>query len=255
MCPPRKDKKSAFTLAEVLITLGIIGVVAAMTLPSLIGNYQKTQTVNQLKKIYSELNQAIRMAESEYGTMDSWDFTDFPTANARNEYFGENYLFKNIKVVQKCVPTSAKCWKDPVSIDGVPYRGGAYINATAPGKATFVTASGYSVHYWVHGTGDGGWFWVDINGPKRGNSVVGKDVFPFGFSWGLRANSIYRPGFYPVGLKYTENHPTRDDLMNGTMPELPEFVCKKGTGQTSAGGFCGAVIMLDGWQIKDDYPW
>ena len=39
-----------FTLAEVLITLGIIGVVAALTLPSLITNYQKKQIVAQLKK-------------------------------------------------------------------------------------------------------------------------------------------------------------------------------------------------------------
>ncbi len=43
--------KKAFTLAEVLITLGIIGVVAAMTLPSLVGNYKKKVTVTRLKKI------------------------------------------------------------------------------------------------------------------------------------------------------------------------------------------------------------
>ena len=42
--------KKAFTMAEVLITLGIIGIVAAMTLPSLVGNYQKKQTAMQLKK-------------------------------------------------------------------------------------------------------------------------------------------------------------------------------------------------------------
>lgn len=43
-------QKKAFTLAEVLITLGIIGVVAAMTLPTLVGEYQKKQTATQLKK-------------------------------------------------------------------------------------------------------------------------------------------------------------------------------------------------------------
>ena len=42
------NKKFAFTLAEVLITLGIIGVVAAMTMPSLIANYQEKQRVSQL---------------------------------------------------------------------------------------------------------------------------------------------------------------------------------------------------------------
>lgn len=52
-------KLRAFTMAEVLITLGIIGIVAAMTLPSLIGNYQKKQTAIQLKKFYSIMQQAI----------------------------------------------------------------------------------------------------------------------------------------------------------------------------------------------------
>ncbi|MBS5801473.1 MAG: type II secretion system protein [Brachyspira sp.] len=43
----------AFTLAEVLITLGIIGVVAAMTLPTLINSYKKQQTVTHLQKVYT----------------------------------------------------------------------------------------------------------------------------------------------------------------------------------------------------------
>ena len=42
------NRKVAFTLAEVLITLGIIGVVAAMTMPSLIQNYQEKATVTKL---------------------------------------------------------------------------------------------------------------------------------------------------------------------------------------------------------------
>ena len=44
---------TAFTLAEVLVTLGIIGVVAAMTLPALVQNYKEKATVTQLKKVYS----------------------------------------------------------------------------------------------------------------------------------------------------------------------------------------------------------
>ena len=50
-----KHKKFAFTMAEVLITLGVIGVVAAMTLPPLIENYQKTVWVKQLQKNYSKI--------------------------------------------------------------------------------------------------------------------------------------------------------------------------------------------------------
>ncbi|PWL80398.1 hypothetical protein DBY21_01910 [Candidatus Gastranaerophilales bacterium] len=50
---------TGFTLAEVLITLGIIGIVAAMTLPSVIGKYQKKVTVERLKKVYTSLSQAL----------------------------------------------------------------------------------------------------------------------------------------------------------------------------------------------------
>lgn len=67
-------KKSAFTLAEVLITLGIIGVVAALTMPAVIANYQKQETVSKLKKFYSVMQQAITRAELEYGNIEDWDF-------------------------------------------------------------------------------------------------------------------------------------------------------------------------------------
>ena len=52
-------EKFAFTLAEVLITLGIIGIVSAMTIPTLINNYQKKVTVTRLQQTYSMLNQAL----------------------------------------------------------------------------------------------------------------------------------------------------------------------------------------------------
>ena len=51
--------KKGFTLAEVLVTLGIIGVVSAMTVPTLMQNYQKKSYVTQLHKVYNELNQVL----------------------------------------------------------------------------------------------------------------------------------------------------------------------------------------------------
>ena len=44
------NRRAAFTLAEVLITLGIIGVVAALTIPTLIANYKKKQAISKLQK-------------------------------------------------------------------------------------------------------------------------------------------------------------------------------------------------------------
>ncbi len=59
-------KKSGFTLAEVLITLGIIGVVAAMTIPNLIANTNGAKFRSQFKKSVSTLNQAGLMAQAQY---------------------------------------------------------------------------------------------------------------------------------------------------------------------------------------------
>ena len=64
-------KKAAFTLAEVLITLGIIGVVTAMTMPSLIQNYQEKATVTKLKKCYSLVSQAYVSILNDEGGSDT----------------------------------------------------------------------------------------------------------------------------------------------------------------------------------------
>ena len=59
--------KPAFTLAEVLITLGIIGVVAAMTIPTLIANTNSAKYRSQFKKTISTLSQAARLNQANYG--------------------------------------------------------------------------------------------------------------------------------------------------------------------------------------------
>ena len=59
--------KSAFTLAEVLITLGIIGVVAALTLPSLIANYKNKEYATRAKHTYSLISQAIQKYQADAG--------------------------------------------------------------------------------------------------------------------------------------------------------------------------------------------
>ncbi len=62
-----KKVKFGFTLAEVLITLGIIGVVAAMTIPTLIANTRSQQYRSRFKKTVSTLSQAARMSQAQYG--------------------------------------------------------------------------------------------------------------------------------------------------------------------------------------------
>ena len=55
-------KKLGFTMAEVLITLGIIGIVAAMTIPQVINGYKEREYIAKLKKFYTIINQTMMMA-------------------------------------------------------------------------------------------------------------------------------------------------------------------------------------------------
>lgn len=65
-------QKRGFTLAEGLITLGIIGVVAAMTIPTLMSTFAKQRTETQLKAFYSRINQTIKMSIADNGDPDGW---------------------------------------------------------------------------------------------------------------------------------------------------------------------------------------
>ena len=60
--------KKGFTLAEVLITLGIIGVVAAMTMPTLMSKYRGHVAVQKLKKVSTILLQVAQKADYDNGT-------------------------------------------------------------------------------------------------------------------------------------------------------------------------------------------
>ncbi len=66
--------KNGFTMAEVLITLGIIGIVAAMTLPALVQKYQNYIVENRMKKFYSIINQAVMRAKLDFGDYEGWSY-------------------------------------------------------------------------------------------------------------------------------------------------------------------------------------
>ena len=98
-----------FTLAEVLITLGIIGVVASLTMPSVIANYQKEKTVSYVKKFYNEINNAVRMAVVDNGDVELWMEDPRTTNYSANLTFVQNYIlpYINYLKVDNCYSTRA----------------------------------------------------------------------------------------------------------------------------------------------------
>lgn len=94
-----QSPKVGFTLAEVLITLGIIGVVAAITIPTLMQKYYEKQTVAKLKETYSILSQALKSASQEEGLPEEWDCNKADKESAEK---GAAIFKKYIKVATDC---------------------------------------------------------------------------------------------------------------------------------------------------------
>ena len=231
-------RKVAFTLAEVLITLGIIGVVAALTLPSVVKNYQKKVTVERLKKTYSTLSQAVQMSVKDNDEIEGWNF-DLSTKDFMDKYLIP--YIKDIKSEDEKVLENQSAQRY-VLADGTAIRAWSWNNSKV--KPFFM-------------------LYVDINGDKSPN-IYGKDIFIFHIfsqeaNWynagsGNVAQDIPKAGLYPDGYGYS-----RDTMLNNGWRG-----CNKRGGKATSdgveldnagGAFCTALIMYDGWQIKEDYKW
>lgn len=175
----------AFTLAEVLITLGIIGVVAAMTLPSLINNAKDKAIIAQLKKSYSVLSQALLLAKNEHEDYVYWNIVDYDMNSTKEIY---NYLRPHMKVLKECENKSG-CWAQVIDLKN------SNINSTAgmgDSVYNFTLVDGVNVSMNIYSSESDRTlygvtdfplspflgFWVDVNGDKKPNQL-GRDVFLF----------------------------------------------------------------------------
>lgn len=232
----KKNKyKLAFTLAEVLITLGVIGVVAALTIPTLITNYQKHQTVTQLQKAYSQINQAFLNAKLEMGDSAQWSKPVVNQDPIESLDWWNTYFLPNAKL-----STSKTCVDD--NFYECISNTSKYLDGTTMGWTTNLPAillndgSVIKLGSVSNTANASATIWVDLNGKQKPN-IVGKDLFLIQF-------------YLQNGLTVLSGYPTTKDvlLQDGSAR------CNKNTG-SSKGTSCGYIIQQDGWQIKDDYPW
>lgn len=177
--------KKAFTLAEVLVTLGIIGVVAAMTMPVLMNNARDKELVARFKKAYSLLSQATIMASMEYPVED-WNMR---AANLSDTEIIYNYYKPHLSITQDCgcSKRALGCWsKDATrTINGSIYTYG-HEKGIGDTYCAVRLADGMNLSFDTWGPSDLGvtsssdvfFFYVDVNGDKKPN-VLGKDVFQF----------------------------------------------------------------------------
>jgi len=159
------EKRAAFTLAEVLITLAIIGVVAAMTIPTLISNYQEKANVTKLKVTYSMLANAWQLAYANKGEFKDGDPDDL-----------YNYISPYIKFSKYCGRETG-CWPDLM----VKFLHGTdWVNIDSyTNYRKAIISNGSLIQFYARSYDNKApEFRVDINGFAGPNSL-GKDIFYF----------------------------------------------------------------------------
>ncbi|MBR1943814.1 hypothetical protein IJ843_08785 [bacterium] len=164
--------------------MGIIGVVAALTLPNLNGSTGEKEKVTKLKKIYSDLNDAFGRAVAVYGPIETWGFS-----GSDSNYRGAERIVEFMKLSKICGLTNPdNCLNYKAATGGT--------NTSMP---TYITSDGTGLVFWVATAcnnnsiyGECGAIEIDIDGPNKGKTQKGVDYFSF---------AIRKDGIYPSGSK------------------------------------------------------
>lgn len=173
-------KNKAFTLAETLVVMGIIGVVAALTIPNLSSSTANKENVARVQKAYSTINEAFERVQAEYGNIQRWPNRDFGWNGNNDTDFFANRMSEYLKVSKNCARNANQgCMASSVK----------YLNGTSTTSGySAVTDADTSAYKMIlaDGTGlaiqvvSGSIFMnVDIDGPRKGSGTIGKDWFRF----------------------------------------------------------------------------
>lgn len=253
----RSSNNRGFTLAEVLITISIIGIVAALTIPGLVAKYQKQVTMTKVYKFYSMINQAVRIATIEHGEPDVWIYpggiemgnNTTITVNYKNNLeFVNKYFRPYIKVL------SCENWKlgssaqDAAAIMCHFPSGDAIVLGVYQGGASGINNISVDIYY--------------ISDFKRSQLTSGKYL------------TDPRRVFYFSMQKESDNGTEKDHIANTNVKNknfvVPyvlnwdgtiEGLTKRGTKYSCSSGYtfypayCTKLLELNNWKVPDEYPW
>lgn len=221
--PAEQSKRIAFTLAEVLITLGIIGVVAALTIPTLIAKHQEKTRITKLKKIYSQLQNAFNLAVYENGPLETWGMANtYKRVDAENytiDHSGRNLFMANITKYLKSAPPNTKILSNgSYSLDGRKIGEASSVGGTATSlnddKGWFITADGYYIRVgWVNSSNSLD-FWVVLPNEKEEKTGVTKFHF-----------YVNNKGFIPDGTNQTDFSKNCDVKSNSIASDINGKTC------------------------------
>ena len=267
--------KKAFTMAEVLITLGVIGIVVAMTLPSLINRMNDKQNIAKWKKEYSVLSNAFNIILAEdipicmyysangdctYGDKGYLDFSAEFMEKIKNTLQVVSFCSKSGKVDRnyECDNYNSDYWKKNskykwsgtaniysqykalgVSKMSNPNSYSPYgLNAYNFNTMAYLLNDGAAVYF--GGLWDGPWIVVDVNNFQNGPNEVGRDVFI------IKVYSNYRKREHwmrPAGAKDTPGYNKAESGSYGCSSKIG--LQTSNTIYDAAGAGCSAKYLLE----------
>ncbi|MCK7488699.1 MAG: type II secretion system GspH family protein [Bacillus subtilis] len=261
-----KKKSLGFTLAELLITLTIIGIVATLTIPALQRAYEKQQIVTSLQTVVTTGNAALKKMAADKGCIDdllcSGVFEHSGRTAAEHTKDVGDELVKYFNVAKNCSnTTNMNCWAASYNYN----FDGSGSNTTNINTSNiyykFIATNGMAYFIHLNSTCNNNWsnnktghlrqncgsLFVDINGPNKGPNYRGRDIFGFYISNGKGA-LLYPYGgsdaLYLMFMKFSWNQET---------PQVTDDLCSPKSDNPAAtgrdGSYCTGRIMEKSWRV------
>ncbi len=220
-------KSKAFTLAEVLVTLTIIGVVAALTVPLLTANHKKSEYSAKLRKTYSAIQAAVDSAESDFDlSSENWstDPSGGYTGSAKD--FFDTYLAPYLKV--------------------------SYLKQESKYGSTYyyyVFDDGTQFNVSINSTTESLYIDIDLNGFDKSPNQLGRDLYEFTlaskYAMGVTNNypaSNYKNNLFGVDVFYLSDS------------GVPENAAKSYKDCSSNTGCILTRLWFNNFEFSKDYP-
>ncbi len=235
----------AFTLAEVLITIGVIGVVAAITIPSLITKSHRIIVENRLKDSYSIISNAVKMAEEEWGV--GFEPTDGLTSTGwsprSSKFVFDKYFRPFMKINYEysqddCVELSKAYGQNPNSGMYIDYNGACY---SLP--------NGTSIIFWAGRKDIDSPYLMTVQfriNPAKKKQIDGIDVFGFQI---VNSNNglVVTSGLEQIGFEISD-----EKLIEACGSDSDRIPVNGYWWGRNA--FCLELIKRNGWKIPANYP-
>lgn len=235
----------AFTLAEVLITIGVIGVVAAITIPSLITKSHRIIVENRLKDSYSIMSNAVKMAEEEWGVgfEPTDDLTSTGWSPRSSKFVFDKYFRPFMKINYEysqddCVELSKAYGQNPNSGMYIDYNGACY---SLP--------NGTSIIFWAGRKDIDSPYLMTVQfriNPAKKKQIDGIDVFGFQI---VNSNNglVVTSGLEQIGFEISD-----EKLIEACGSDSDRIPVNGYWWGRNA--FCLELIKRNGWKIPANYP-